>query len=111
MVSYQYKPNRSKKHTNCKLFFKFCIKGCDAEIAAFIVHIVKMVSQESPFKLARVIVNELIGENVPIKGLCSALLNIYTLSHNVKYHQTVVGTKSHHLNGVNLKLSLFVMYS
>ena len=50
-------------------------------------------AQENPFKFASAKVNELIRENVHIDGLCTALLNIDTRSHNVNYNRLLYGPK------------------
>jgi len=68
--------------------------------------------QENPFKSVGTKVNELIREYIPIDGLCTALLNIDTVTQ-CQLPLTVVWTKSHCLSGlyeVYLKLRLFVMY-
>ena len=37
MASYHCKPNRSNKHTNCKWFFKFCIKVVSKQLLIMVV--------------------------------------------------------------------------
>ena len=75
------------------MFFKFCIKGFDAEMAVFIVQEAKTVTQENPFKSPGAKVYELIRENLPVEGLCIALPDIDSLPYNARYRRLLYGPK------------------
>ncbi|KAK2157537.1 hypothetical protein LSH36_189g04029 [Paralvinella palmiformis] len=62
------------------------------DIAAFVVHVAKKVAQDTRLTSPGAIVNELIGENVPVESPCTALHNIIdSLSDNANYHRLLYG--------------------